>query len=385
MRSSLISTGCVFCKIALPAPAFFTKLAQMRILITGACGFVGGTLSRALAGAGGHEIFGFDNFIRPGSETNRADLKQRGVKLFHGDLRAASDLETLPKVDWVIDAAANPSVLAGVDGRTSSRQLVEHNLGGTVNMLEFCKAHRAGFILLSTSRVYSIAPLAALEVEVHQNAFRPSSPASGVPLGLSAAGLDETFSTRAPISLYGATKLASEALALEYGETFGFPVFINRCGVLAGAGQFGRADQGIFAYWINSWLQRRPLKYIGFGGHGHQVRDCLHPRDLLPALVKQFAAPKLAATDRVANFSGGAASAMSLRQLSDWCAAHLGAHPVAADTAPRPFDIPWMVLDSAKAARLWRWKPALATSVILEEIAAHARANPGWLDLSAPL
>ncbi len=36
--------------------------------------------------------------------------------------------------------------------------------------------------------------------------------------------------------------------------------------MLAGAGQFGRADQGIFAYWINAWLRRRPLKYIGFGG-----------------------------------------------------------------------------------------------------------------------
>ncbi len=78
--------------------------------------------------------------------------------------------------------------------------------------------------------------------------------------------MDETFSTAAPISLYGATKLASEALALEYGETFGFPVWINRCGVLAGAGQFGRPDQGILAYWINAYLRRQPLKYIGFGG-----------------------------------------------------------------------------------------------------------------------
>src|SRR5690606_7732255 len=124
-------------------------------------------------------------------------------------------------------------------------------------------------------------------------------------------GITEAFSTLAPLSLYGATKLASEALALEYGEAFDFPVFINRCGVLAGAGQFGRADQGIFAYWINAWLQRRPLKYIGFGGEGHQVRDCLHPRDLWPVLTKQFAGPKLDPADRVANFSGGSESAMS--------------------------------------------------------------------------
>ncbi len=367
-------------------------LPPMRILISGVCGFVGSTLARAFDESGaGHQLLGFDNFIRPGSETNRAELKRNGVKLFHGDLRAASDLETLPAVDWVIDAAANPSVLAGVDGRTSSRQLVEHNLGGTVNLLEFCKLHRAGFTLLSTSRVYAINPLTALPVDVHDHAFRPTLPLSPSllpavpPSALTRAGLSEYFPTSAPVSLYGATKLASEALALEYGETFGLPVFINRCGVLAGAGQFGRADQGIFAYWINAWLRRRPLKYIGFGGHGHQVRDCLHPRDLLPALTQQFAAPTLAAGDRIANFSGGAASARSLRQLSDWCSANLGAHTVGIDAAPRPFDIPWLVLDSAKATRLWHWHPTTPTPAILNEIAAHARAHPDWLDLSAPL
>ena len=357
----------------------------MRILISGVCGFVGSTLARAFVDQGqGHELVGFDNFIRPGSELNRGELKRRGVKLLHGDLRAASDLETLPPVDWVIDAAANPSVLAGVDGRTSSRQLVEHNLTGTVNMLEFCKQHRAGFTLLSTSRVYAITPLATLPMETHDRAFRPASD-TALPAGITAAGVSESFSTLAPLSLYGATKLASEALALEYGETFGLPVFINRCGVLAGAGQFGRPDQGIFTYWINVWLLQRPLKYIGFGGHGHQVRDCLHPRDLLPALNKQLAAPKLTSADRVANFSGGIESAMSLRQLSDWCTASLGAHTVSIDATPRPFDIPWIVLDSAKAAHLWQWRPSTPTTAILAEIAGHARANPQWLDVSAPL
>ena len=200
----------------------------MKILITGICGFVGSTLAQALLDAvPGLELVGIDNFIRPGAETNRAALKARGVRLFHGDLRAASDLDAIPAVEWVIDAAANPSVLAGIDGRSSSRQLIEHNLFGTVNLLEFCKAHRAGFILLSTSRVYSIAPLAALPVVVDHGAFRPDTEAE-LPPGLGPTGVRESFATAAPVSLYGATKLASEALALEYGETFGFPVWINR-------------------------------------------------------------------------------------------------------------------------------------------------------------
>lgn len=354
----------------------------MRILISGVCGFVGSTLARALAERG-HAVIGFDNFIRPGSESNRADLKTQGVQIFHADLRAASDVETLPAVDFVIDAAANPSVLAGIDGKTSSRQLVEHNLGGTVNLLEFCKSHRAGFILLSTSRVYSIAPLAALPVTTIDDGFVPDA-AKFLPAGLTLAGLDENFSTGAPISLYGATKLASESLALEYGETFGFPVFVNRCSVLAGAGQFGRADQGIFAFWINSWRQKRPLKYLGFGGHGHQVRDCLHPRDLVPLLEQQMSGRQITPADRLINVSGGAASAMSLRQLSRWCTARFGAHPVVEDGSPRPFDLPWIVLDHGKATRIWGWKPTTTTSAVLEEIARHAEKNPAWLDLSAP-
>lgn len=354
----------------------------MRFLISGICGFVGSTLARALLDRG-HAVAGFDSFIRPGSETNRADLKARGVRLFHADLRAASDVDALPDADFVVDAAANPSVLAGVDGRTSSRQLVEHNLGGTVNVLEYCKARKAGFILLSTSRVYSIAPLAGLPVAVRDGAFVPDA-SRPLPAGLGAAGVDETFATAAPVSLYGATKLASEALALEYGETFGFPVFVNRCGVLAGAGQFGRADQGIFAYWINSWLRKRPLKYLGFGGTGHQVRDCLHPRDLAPLVEKQAAAGTVAAVDRLINVSGEAASARSLLQLSRWCEGRFGPHAVAVDGSPRPFDIPWMVLDSARAARVWGWQPATPVAAVLEEIAAHAEAHPDWLDLSAP-
>lgn len=356
----------------------------MRILVTGVCGFVGSTIARTLLQSrSGLSLLGLDNFIRPGSPSNIAELKRLGVRLHHGDVRAASDFETLPAVDWVIDCAANPSVLAGVDGQTSSRQLVEHNLAGTVNLLEFCKRHRAGSILLSTSRVYSIPPLAALPVVVRDEAFAPD-PAKALPAGLAADGVAETFSTAAPVSLYGATKLASEALALEYGEAFDFPAYIDRCGVLAGAGQFGRPDQGIYAYWIHSWVRRRPLKYLGFHGAGHQVRDCLHPADLAPLLLAQMEATR-PPPERIVNVGGGAASAHSLRQLSAWCGGHLGPHEVAADAGERRFDLPWIVLDAALAQRVWRWQPVRTAESIWEEIAAHARSAPDWLDLSAPL
>lgn len=353
----------------------------MRILISGICGFAGSTIALGLRETSQElQIFGFDNFIRPGSELNRTKLRDAGIEVRHADLRNASDMEVLPKADWVIDAAANPSVLAGIDEKTSSRQVVEHNLFGTINLLEYCKRHRAGFILLSTSRVYSIKALSALKMQTKTNAYEPDSRGAKLP-GFSAAGIAEDFSTEAPISLYGSTKLSSENLALEYGESFDFPVWINRCGVMAGAGQFGRADQGIFSFWIHSWAQRRPLKYIGFEGKGYQVRDCLHPRDLVTLLQKQMSGRS--ASRKIFNIGGGVANGMSLAQLSDWCSKHFGPTEVAADPKPRPYDIPWLVLDSGRATNEWDWKVQTPIERVFEEIATHAQNHPEWLELSA--
>ena len=270
----------------------------MKVLITGICGFVGSTLARVLTEREKLNC-GIDNFVRPGSETNRLELRRLGVNLFHGDVRCASDFDQLPDADWVIDAAANPSVLVGADGRTSSRQAVEHNLFGTINILEYAKARKAGVILLSTSRVYSIPQMQLIPLREAPDAlvFDHARPA---PCGVSALGMTEDFSTAAPISLYGATKLASEAMAIEYGYTYNFPVWVNRCGVLAGAGQFGTAEQGIFSFWLHAHARRRKLGFFGFGGRGLQVRDALHPRDLATVVIRQMTIPVV--SGRAASF-----------------------------------------------------------------------------------
>lgn len=352
----------------------------MKILITGICGFAGHAMALGLQDALGEgtEICGIDNLSRAGSWLNRSSLAVRGIKVVHGDIRSESDVDACGKIDWVIDAAANPSVLGGVDGRSSSRQLVEHNLGGTINLLEFCKRRGAGFILLSTSRVYNIPQLCGLEFEVSDSAFVPVA-SQDFPIGLSSDGVSESASTASPISLYGATKVASENLALEYGYTFDLPVFIDRCGVLAGAGQFGRADQGIFSFWLHSWHAKRPLRYIGFDGTGHQVRDCLHPRDLVSLLARQLQAPAV----ETVNLGGGIANSRSLAQLSRWCTERWGALEVQADQEPRAFDVPWIAMDASMAKSKWGWQPDVGIDEVLEEIARHAEENPDWLDVAA--
>ena len=353
----------------------------MKILITGVCGFVGSALAECLLERlEGAEIFGTDNLMRPGSETNRLRMQKQGVQFIHGDLRASSDVAGLPPCDWVIDAAANPSVLAGLSGAESSRQLFEHNLAAFGNVLEYCRTHGAGLLLLSSSRVYSITALTKVPLRVNEQAFEVDTEAA-LPRGLSSRGIDIEFSTEAPISLYGATKLASEIMALEFGNAFQFPVWITRCGVLAGAGQFGTPAQGIFAYWVNAHLRRWPLRYIGFDGTGFQTRDAFHPRDLASLLANQIRDSRNGG-QRIYTAGGGPVNAMSLAQLTAWCDERLGKHTPSVDEKARMFDIPWIAMDNSRAAADFNWEIEVPLPMILEEIAEHALTHPDWLELS---
>ncbi|MEW4490077.1 NAD-dependent epimerase/dehydratase family protein [Thalassoglobus sp. JC818] len=354
----------------------------MKTLITGVCGFVGSRLAEWIRQERSDwTVIGIDNLSRAGAETNRTRIQSLGVEFVHGDIRDRNDLELIPDVEAVIDASAMPSVLAGTDGGGASLQLMQHNLIGTLNLLEFCRSRSAKFNMISTSRVYAIKPLAGLPLTKQDEAYLPNFDEIKT-AGLSELGVSEEFSTEAPVSLYGASKLASEVLAKEYAETFDFPVWINRCGVMAGAGQFGHPGQGIFAFWIHSHQQRQPLKYIGFDGTGAQVRDMLHPFDLARLVVKQFESDGDRDRPMLVNVSGGVESALSLAQLTQWCDQRFGEHFVGTDPNPRPFDLPWVVLDNSLAKKTWDWSPEWTREDILTEIADFAETRNDWLTIS---
>ena len=354
----------------------------MKVLITGACGFVGSSIIKyALKEKLIWDITAIDNMARTGGEINKTYFRENNIPFFHCDIRNNSDLENLQKTDWIIDCSANASVLAGIDNNTSSRQLMENNLFGTINILEKCKKDNSGLVLLSTSRVYNLKLLSELNVEIINEAFQLQNQ-NKLQNGIKSTGISETFSTSAPVSLYGATKLASESIALEYSHSFGFPVWINRCGLLAGSGQFGKSDQGIISFWINSFIRNKPLKYIGFEGSGYQVRDCLHPNDLAFLINIQMKCPKNDILPKIYNVSGGAKSAFSLKQLSNWCNNKFGNFKIEKCTLSRPFDLPWIVLDCNLAHEIWGWKPTILINDIFDQISDHALLNPEWLDIS---
>jgi CDP-paratose 2-epimerase len=166
-------------------------------------------------------------------------------------------------------------------------------------------------------------------------------------------------------------------MALEYAAAFEFPVWINRCGVLAGAGQFGTAEQGIFSYWLHAHAAKRPLRYIGFGGRGLQVRDAFHPADLAELVLIQMR--RTPPSDVVFHAGGGRGNAMSLAQLTSWANDRFGNHEPAPDLRPRLFDAPWIVMDFRRAATELGWAPRRGIDFILNEIAGHVTAHPDWL------
>ncbi len=232
---------------------------SQQVLITGGAGFVGSTLGIGLAQRHPDwQIIALDNLKRRGSELNIPRLKKAGIRFIHGDVRNLEDLDPAAlQPSLILECSAEPSVLAGY---ATPGYVLQTNLVGTINCLELARQTQADFIFLSTSRVYPIAHLNALKFKETETRFQllEQQPLPGV----SSQGISEEFSLTGARSLYGATKLASELLVIEYADAYGLRTLINRCGVLTGPWQMGKVDQGVFALWMAFHYFQRSLKYI---------------------------------------------------------------------------------------------------------------------------
>jgi CDP-paratose 2-epimerase len=338
----------------------------VKILVTGGAGFVGANLSISLARR--HDdwaVTALDNLKRRGSELNLSRLREAAIAFVHGDVRVPGDLLELGPFDAIVECSAEPSVLAGL-GDGGSSYVVNTNLLGAYHCLELARRDDAYLVFLSTSRVYPVAPLNAVDYVEGERRFE-LSPHQRLP-GVSEAGISEAFPLDGARTLYGTSKLAGELLIAEYAESFGVRAVVARCGVIAGPWQMGKVDQGVFTYWVLNHRLRRPLRYIGYGGSGKQVRDLLHIEDVVELIEEQLLDP-----DRwagfTANVGGGRECSLSLVETTEICRALTGNEvPIEGTPETRPGDVPIYISDCDLLYRHTDWRPRRGPTDTLEDI-----------------
>jgi CDP-paratose 2-epimerase len=350
------------------------------ILITGGAGFVGSTLAiRMRRRFPDARIVVADSIKRRGSEFNLPRLAEERIEFVHADVRNPEDL-AFPglEFDLLLECSAEPSVLAGVS--TGPVYLINTNLVGTVNCLEIARRTGADIVFLSTSRVYPISTIEAIAVEESADRYDIAELQS-IP-GVSAAGISEAFPLEGVRSLYGTTKLCSEMIIEEYGDMYGLNYVIDRCGVITGPWQMGKADQGVFALWMGKHYFGRPLKYIGYGGTGKQVRDLISIDDLADLIEIQLA-DLGGLPHRTYNVGGGVASSLSLAQTTALCQEITG-NRIEIERIPenRALDVRIYITDNSRITQDTRWAPARTPRDVLNDIFGWIRENE---KLVAPL
>jgi len=250
--------------------------------------------------------------------------------------------------------------------------LMETNFLGTYRCLEKARQWRSKVVFLSTSRVYPIAPLEAHPWREEATRFEWADVA-GAPI--SSQGVRESLPLSGARSLYGLTKFASEGLIEEYRSAFGLQAAINRCSVIAGPWQMGKVDQGVVALWVMRHYFGKPLKYIGYGGAGKQVRDMLHVDDLCDLIEEQ-----LADFERwdgwLGNVGGGLGHSASLLELTALCRRIVGRSPeVASDPVTRQADLRLFLADSSRLFERTAWRPRRSVERLVADVFQWIQAN----------
>ncbi|CAO3458303.1 SDR family NAD(P)-dependent oxidoreductase [Azospirillum largimobile] len=278
------------------------------VLITGGAGFIGSNLADRLA-SDGHDVLIYDALRRPGVERNLRWLQSRHplrISAVTADLRDEQALADAAK-----DAKAVFHLAAQVAVTTSMVDPVddfEVNIRGTLSLLEAVRRHgqnkgkRTPVIFASTNKVYG--DLADVPLELVDDAYAPVDPA------IRAHGVSEAR----PLDFhtpYGCSKGAADQYVLDYARSFDLPTAVLRMSCIYGPRQMGTEDQGWVAHFLIRALNGEPITIYG---DGRQVRDVLFAADTVQAYVSAWERIEQV-KGRAFNLGGGAANAISLRQL----------------------------------------------------------------------
>ncbi|MFO0816273.1 MAG: GDP-mannose 4,6-dehydratase [Gemmatales bacterium] len=293
----------------------------MKVVVTGAAGFIGSHLSERLVHCG-HEVHGIDAFIPYYSpelkRQNLTWLKQHPRFVLHElDLREAAVHGIVQDADIVVHLAAMPGLSASW---TNFDDYMTCNLLATQRLLEAVRESQVKlqrFILGSTSSVY----------------------------GKYASG-DETMPT-VPFSPYGVTKLAAEHLGRSYAENHNLPLVVLRFFSVYGPRQ--RPDMG-YNKFIQALLTNSPITVFG---DGKQVRGNTYIHDCVAAIEASFQAPLM----ETYNIGGGEMASVwdilsQLERIS-------GRKALVNQTAARHGDQRYTMADTSRLTRHTGWTPQM--------------------------
>ena len=235
-----------------------------RVLVTGAAGFIGFHVSRRLV-ADGHSVIGIDN-LNPYYDVQLkldrvTELKKSGpsvefVKCDLADKAALSGLFEKSSFEYVVNLAAQAGVRYSL---TNPEAYVSSNLIGFGNILEACRHHPVKHLVYaSSSSVYGSNT--KLPFSVHDNVDHP-------------------------VSLYAATKKASELMAHTYSHLFRIPTTGLRFFTVYGP--WGRPDMAAFLF-VKAMLEGKPIDVFN---HGKMRRDFTYIDDIVEGVVRVLFTP----------------------------------------------------------------------------------------------
>lgn len=223
----------------------------MKILVTGAAGFIGSHLSERLVSLG-HEVVGIDSFTdyyaRALKNLNATDIKSAGVKLFELDLVGSNLKEAVDGVNYIYHLAAQP----GISSKVPFTDYVRNNLLATEHLLESVLGLETlkCFVNIGTSSIYG------------------------------AHATDNEDAAPKPTSYYGVTKLASEQLVLAYNRDKGLPACSFR--PFSVYGERERPEK-LYPKLIKSILEG--TEFPLFEGSDKHIRSYTYVGDIIDGLV----------------------------------------------------------------------------------------------------
>jgi len=230
----------------------------MKVLVTGAAGFIGSATSLRLLDRG-DEVIGLDNlndYYDVSLKHARLD-RLRGFPAFRFEQLDLSDRDAMAalfareRFDRVVHLGAQAGVRYSLQNPES---YIQSNIVGTLHVLEGCRHHKvAHLVYASSSSVYGAST--SLPYSVHEPASHP-------------------------VSLYAATKRSNELLAHSYSSVFGLPTTGLRFFTVYGP--WGRPDMALFLF-TRAILDGRPIEVFN---HGHHQRDFTYIDDIVEGVVR---------------------------------------------------------------------------------------------------